>query len=113
MPPYSFVSSSTRTASGSSTSCRARYSRRSTNVLRLEQPRDGGRRLRPLAEPLLDLVLVQLDGRGLGLWVVAPDDLEELAVAGRARVRDDDTVDRILLRPDTGQPHVNCHLSPI
>src|SRR5512132_107837 len=105
-------SSSTLTASGSSTSWRARYATRSANVLDLEQTRDRLRRLRPLAEPLLDLVLVELDRRRIGLRVVAPDDLDESPVPRRARVGDDDAVDRVLLRPDPRQPHLYRHLAP-
>ena len=63
-------------------------------VLRLEQPRDRVGRLRALREPVLHLLLVELDQRRLGLRVVAPDDLDELAVARRARVGGDDAVDR-------------------
>src|SRR6266568_8299556 len=81
---------STRTWSGSATSLRARYSSSSANVLRLEQPGHGVRRLRALREPLLHPVLVELDGRRIGLRVVAADDLEELPVARRARVGHDD-----------------------
>src|SRR5687767_3038273 len=84
---------STRTASGSSTSWRARYSSNSPNVLRLEQPRHRLGRLRALVEPRLHLLLVELDRRRVGLRVVATHDLEELAVPRRARVRGDDPVD--------------------
>src|SRR3954469_20661600 len=99
--PSSPSTSSTRTPPGSSTSRRARSASSSPielgDALRLEQLRDRGRRLRALAEPLLDLRLVELDQRGLGLGVVASDDLDELAVARRARVGRDDAVDRVLL----------------
>src|SRR5205823_8703929 len=86
---------STRTASGSSTSCRARYSRSSATsgalgeVLRLQQllNRLGGQGA--LAKPVLHFLLVQLDQRRIVLRVVPPHDLDELAVARRARVGHD------------------------
>src|SRR5919198_360855 len=106
--------SSTSTASGSSTRCRARWASSSaTDVRLLEQPRDGVRGCRALREPFLDLVLVEVDRRRLGLRVVAPDDLDEPSVARRARVRDDDPVDRVLLRPHAGQPHPYSHLTSV
>src|SRR5512133_1952382 len=97
--------SSTRTASGSSTRRRARYSTSSAerDTLGLQQALDGGRGLRALREPVLDPVLVELDRRRVGLRVVAAHDLQELAVARRARVRRDDAVDGALLRPASGQ----------
>src|SRR5207247_2241761 len=67
------------------------------------------RRLRALAEPVLDLLFVELDRGRIRLRVVAPHDLDELAVARRARVGDDDAVDRILLRPDARQTHLHSH----
>src|SRR5439155_2931390 len=103
---------STRTASGSSTSRRASSARSSANPLDLQQPRNGVAGLRALPEPVLDLVLVELDRRGIRLRVVAPDDLDEPAVARGARVGDHDAVDRVLLRPDPRQPHLHCHLLP-
>ena len=100
---------STRTASGLSTSLRARYSSSSATsfdrFFDLEQLLHGLGGLRALAEPVLDLLLVELDQRRIVLRVVAPDDLDELAVARRARVGHDDAVDRVLLRPDARQPH--------
>src|SRR6266550_3232576 len=106
--------SSTSTASGSSTSCRARCASSSAIDVRLfEQPRDRVRRRRALRQPLLDLLLVEVDRRRVGLRVVAAHDLDELAVARRARVGHDHPVDRVLLRPDAGQTHPNCHLSPL
>src|ERR671934_3135799 len=99
--------SSTRTASGSSTRPRARYSTISTKVLRFQQPRDRLARLRAFRQPVAHLLLVELDRRGVGLRVVAPDDLEELAVARRARVGGHDPVDGVLLRPYAGQPQLD------
>jgi hypothetical protein len=55
-------------------------------VLRLEQLLHGLGRLRALAEPVLHLLLVELDQRRIVLRVVAPHDLDELAVARRARI---------------------------
>ena len=46
---------------------------------------------------------------GFVLRVVAADDLDELAVARRARVGGDDAVDRVLLRADPRQPQLHCH----
>src|SRR5205085_7276012 len=51
----------------------------------LDQLRDRLGRLRALAEPVLDLRLVEVDRRRVGLRVVPAHDLEELAVARRAR----------------------------
>src|SRR5436305_13401227 len=104
--------SSTCTASGSSTSRRASSASSSANVLRLQQALDRVGGLRALREPVLDLVLVELDRRGIGLRVVATDDLDELAVARGTRVGSNDAVDRILLRADARQPQLDCHLSP-
>src|SRR5262245_3031403 len=106
--------SSTSTASGSSTSRRARCASSSaTDVGLLEQPCDRVRGRRALRQPRLDLLLVEVDRRRVGLRVVAAHDLDELAVSRRARVGNDHPVDRVLLRPDTGQAHANCHLSPL
>src|SRR6266536_1860602 len=101
-------SRSTLTASGWSTSRRASTSSSSANVLDLEQAPHRLRRLRALVQPRLHLLLVQLDRRGVGLRVVPPDDLDELAVARRARIGRDDAVDRVLLRPDARQPQFHC-----
>src|SRR5262249_24777101 len=70
------------------------------NALSLQELRDRLRRLRALLQPAADLLLVELDEGRLGLRVVAADDLDELAVARRARVGGDDAVDRVLLRAD-------------
>src|SRR5256885_3125307 len=51
------------------------------DALDLEQPGDGLGRLGALLEPAAHLLLVELDEGRLGLRVVAPDDLDELAVA--------------------------------
>src|SRR5262249_12187677 len=77
----------------------------SRQVFRLQQllHRLGG--LPALAEPVLHLLLVELDQRRIVLRVVPPHDLDELAVARRARVGHDDAIDRVLLRPDPRQPH--------
>src|SRR5437868_9306433 len=104
--------SSPRTASGSSTSRRASSASSSANVLRLQQPLDRVGGLRALRKPVLDLVLVELDRRRIGLRVVAPDDSDELAVAWRTRVGGDNPIDRILLRADPRQSQLDCHLSP-
>src|SRR5512143_320812 len=103
---------STRTASGSSTSPRASHSRSSAiDAGGLDEPRDRIRRPGALRHPVLDLRLVEVDRGRVGLRVVAPDDLDEASVARRAGVRDDDPVDRVLLRPDARQPDLHCHLS--
>src|SRR5207302_5199465 len=79
------------------------------DALDLEQARDGLRGLRALTEPVLHLRLVELDRRGLGLRVVATDDLEEPAVTRRARVGRDDAVDRVLLGAHPREPELDCH----
>src|SRR5438552_5944850 len=76
-----------------------------SEVLRLEQLLNRLRGQRALAEPVLHLLLVELDQGRIALWVVAPHDLDELAVARRARIGHDDAIDGILLRPDARQPH--------
>src|SRR5581483_8589401 len=53
------------------------------NALRLQKLGDGIRRLRALLQPAAHLLLVELDEGGLVLGVVAPDDLDELAVTRR------------------------------
>src|SRR5581483_9818237 len=60
----------------------------------------------------LHLRLVEVDRGGVGLRVVAPDDLEEPPVARRARVRRDDAVDRVLLRANAGESQLDCHWVP-
>src|SRR6476620_4217484 len=75
------------------------------DVLRLEQLLDCFRGQCPLAEPVLHLLLVELDQRGIVLRVVTPHDLDELAVPRRAGVGHDDAIHRILLRSDARQPH--------
>src|SRR5262249_22107106 len=50
------------------------------DVLGFEQAPDRLRGLGALREPVLDLLLVELDRRRVGLRVIAPDDLDELAV---------------------------------
>src|SRR5204862_6601742 len=79
------------------------------DALDLEQARDRLGGLRALAEPVLHLRLVELDRRGLGLRVVTTDDLEEPAVARRARVGGDDAVDRVLLGAHPREPELDCH----
>src|ERR687885_797843 len=101
--------SSTRTASGSSTRRRASSASSSANVRGLQQALHGLGGLRALREPVPHLLLVEVDRRRVGLRVVAPHDLDELAVARRARVGGDDAVDRVLLRPDPRQPQLHCH----
>src|SRR5262249_26795205 len=85
-----------------------RRSRPSTDALHLQQAGDGRGGLCALREPVAHPLLVELDRRRIRLRVVAPDDLQELAVARGARVRRDDAVDGILLRPDPGQPQLDC-----
>src|SRR5437763_4536685 len=104
--------SSTRTASGSSTRRRASSASSSANVRDLEQALDRFRGLRPLRQPVAHLLLVEVDRRRIGLRVVAPDDLDELAVARRARVGGDDAENRILLRSNPREPQLHSHLSP-
>src|SRR6516165_12790194 len=112
VPSYSSISS-TRTASGSSTSRRASSATNSAKVLldalRLEELRHRLGRLGAFGEPAAHLLLVEVDERRIRLRVVAADDLDELAVARRARIGGDDAVDRVLLRADPRQPELYCH----
>src|ERR1700689_4653935 len=66
----------------------------------VEETRDAVRRLRTLGEPGLDLVHVELQPRFVILWqqrIEMAETLDEAAVAGKARVGDDDVIDRTLL----------------
>src|SRR5262249_59455109 len=74
--------------------------------------RGGGGR-GALAEPLLDLRLVELDRRRLGLRVVAAHDFEEAPVARRTRIGGDDAVDRVLLRAHAGESELDSHSCPL
>src|SRR5437762_10342046 len=66
----------------------------------IEKTRYAVRRLRALGEPGLDLVHVELEpclaipGQQ---WIEMAETLDEAAVAGKARVGDDDVIDRTLL----------------
>src|SRR5207244_8173574 len=64
-------------------------------------------------EPVPDLRLVEVDQRRLHLRVVAPDDLDELAVPGRTGIRSNNAVDRVLLRPDARQSQLDRHLTSV
>src|SRR5207302_2925049 len=101
--------------SGSSTSRRASSATNSATALldslRLEELRHRLRRQRALLEPAAHLLFVEVDERRLRLRVVAADDLDELAVARRARIGGDDAVDRVLLRADPRQSQFHCHLA--
>src|SRR4029079_17667601 len=77
--------------------------------LSLEEPRHRLGRRRPFLEAAAHLLLVDDDERRIRLRVVAADDLDELAVARRARIGGDDAVDRVLLRADPRQPELHCH----
>src|SRR5262245_27861994 len=66
----------------------------------IEEARDAIRRLRALGEPGLDLVHVELQARLIFLRqqrIEVAETLDEAAVAGKARVGDDDVIDRTLL----------------
>src|SRR3954452_21390691 len=76
--------------------------------LSLEELRHRLGRQRPLGQPAAHLLLVEVDERRIRLRVVAADDLDELAVARRARIGGDDAVDRVLLRADPRQPEIHC-----
>src|SRR6266511_2294908 len=122
MSPFSSVSS-TLTASGSSTSDRARNSfcsriaaggtplvgARRLDALGAQQYGDRLRGLRPMVEPVARPLLVDRDHRGIGLRVVLADRLDRPPVAGRAAVGDDHAPDRILARPDPSETDSNCH----
>src|SRR5713226_6441848 len=66
----------------------------------IEKARHAIRRLRALGEPGLDLVHVELQPRLVVLWqqrIEMAETLDEAAVAGKARVGNDDVIDRTLL----------------
>src|SRR6266581_5868311 len=66
----------------------------------VEEARHPVRRLRTLGEPVLDLVHVELQPRLVVLRqqrIEMAETLDEAAVAGKARIGDDDVIDRTLL----------------
>src|SRR5215208_7399947 len=68
----------------------------------IEKTRHAVRWLGALGEPGLDLVHVELQPRLAILWqqrIEVAETLDEAAIAGKARVGDDDVVDRTLLGP--------------
>src|SRR5207248_10284138 len=77
-----------------------------------QQAPDRLGRLRALLQPPADLLLVDLDEGRLQLRAVPADDLDELAVARRARVGGHDAIDRTLLRADARQPERHSHSVP-
>src|SRR5437588_824409 len=107
-PPTTIIASSGTSASTAAQVPRAARPRLG-DALRLQELGDGIRRLRALLQPAAHLLLVELDEGGLVLGVVAPDDLDELAVTRRARVGGHDAVDRVLLRTDPRQSQLHCH----
>ena len=60
---------------------------------------NGVCRLGSLVQPVERLLTVDLDGGGDGQRIVGPDLLDELAVAGRARVGHDDEIEGAFLAP--------------
>src|SRR5919106_4555781 len=80
-----------------------------SDALGLHQAPDRVARLRPLRDPVLDLLRVEVDRRGLRLGVVASHDLDEAPVARGARVGHDDAVDGVFLRAHAGQSDPCCH----
>src|SRR5687768_9122386 len=102
MLPSSSSKASTRTASGSSTSDRARYSRSSCtgraagwagerglgllDALDAQEVAHLAGRLRTALEPVACTVLVDANRRRLGLRVVVADRLDDAAVARGARI---------------------------
>src|SRR4051794_11570 len=88
---------------------RRRALTRLLDALGLEELRHRLGRQGTLGEPAAHLLLVEVDQRRVRLRVVAADDLDELAVARRARIGGDDAVDRVLLRADPRQPELHCH----
>ena len=77
-------------------------------VLRAADERGDGRRgLRALRKPVLDAREVELEVVVLDLGVVPPEDLEELAVTGRTRVRRYDTIGRVV--GATGATHSDLY----
>src|SRR6185503_6847420 len=78
----------------------------------IQEARDAIRRLRALGEPGLDLVHVELQARLVVLRqqrIEVAETLDEAAVAGKARVGDDDVIDRALLGAGAGKSDNNGH----
>src|SRR3954447_5740327 len=63
-------------------------------------------------DPVAHAVLVDRDGRRVGLGVVLPQDLDVAAVARGTLIGGDDAPDRVLLRAHARQSESNCHGSP-
>src|SRR6202051_4569492 len=72
--------------------------------LPLQQAPRGFGGLSALLEPAHDFVAVDLDHHGVGHRIVVPEVLDEPAVARRSRVRHNEAVERVLLRPHPPQP---------
>src|SRR4051812_23338744 len=79
------------------------------DALRAQELADLRRRGRAGGDPVADAILVDRDGRGLGLGVVLPQDLEVAAVARGTLVSGDDAPDRVLLRAHARQSESYCH----
>src|ERR1035437_9105152 len=75
-----------------------------------EQRPYGVGRLRALADPVVDALLLDIDERRLGARVVVAQDFDEAAVAGGARVGHHDAEERALLGTGTAQTN-RYHLS--
>src|SRR3954452_18385398 len=71
------------------------------DALRAQDLADLRGRLGALVEPAADLLLVQVDRRGLGLGVVLPQDLDVAAVTGGAGIGGYDAPDRVRLAAHT------------
>src|SRR5207253_10333673 len=75
-----------------------------------EQRARGRGRPRTVLEPVTGALRVDDEPGGLGERVVVTDRFDELAVSGRARVRDDDAVRRRFCLTYAAQADVNCQL---
>src|SRR5271169_4045272 len=79
----------------------------------IEETRDAVRRLRALGEPGLDLVHVELQPFGVVLGqerIEMAETFDEAAIARKARVGDDDVIDRALLGACASEADNDWHL---
>ena len=76
-----------------------------------DERRDRRRRLGTVLQPVVDALEIELEVGILDLGVIPPEDLEELAVTGRTRVRRDDTIGRMVGATRTTHSELNHCLS--
>ena len=79
------------------------------DVLRAQELANGVGGLGTAGQPVLDPLLVEDNGGGIGLRVVVPDGFNHPSVALGALVGHDHPPDRVLAAADAGQSESHCH----